>query len=89
VEAKCECHLERTPENKKLIHDVANDPECYCGPPDRHGNHWYAKILEDGKQVWTRIRDNEIVAWGINKAEDVRTYNSKTGLAALKHPSKI
>jgi len=81
-------HLVKTSENIKLVENVANDPECYCGPPDKHGNHWYAKILKDGKQVWTRVRDNEIVAWGINKPENIREYNPETGPAALKAPSQ-
>ncbi len=32
-----------------------NDPKYYLGPDDR-GHHWYGKILEDGKQVWTEVR---------------------------------
>ena len=79
--------MEKTPANEKIIYDVANDPECYCGPPDKHGNHWYAKILENGKQVWTRVRDNEIVGWGVNEPNNIKYYNPETGLAALKAPS--
>ena len=86
--AKRKGHLEKTPENEKLIYDVANDPEYYCGSPDEYGNHWYAKILKNGRQVWARVRDNKIVGWGINKAKDIRKWNSKTGLAALKTPSQ-
>ena len=53
-----------------------------------HGNHWYGKILKDGSQTWARVRDNEIVAWGINKPGNIKYYNPKTGLAALKAPKK-
>jgi len=80
-------HVEKTPENIKLVKDVANDPECYLGP-DKRGHHWYAKILEDGKQVWAKIRDNEIISWGINKPDNIKYYNPETGLAALKAPSQ-
>ncbi len=74
---------------EKLVYDVANDPNCYCGPPDIHGNHWYEKILEDGKQVWVKVRNNKIISWGVNKAKDIREWNSETGLAAPKAPKGI
>jgi len=80
-------HVEKTPENKKLIYDVANDPEYYLGPDDR-GHHWYGKILKNGKQVWAKVRNNEIVAWGVNKPGNIKYYNPETGLAALKAPSQ-
>ncbi len=80
-------HIEKTSENEKLIYDVANDPECYLGP-DKRGNHWYAKKLENGKQVWTEVRNNKIKNWGINEPGNIKTYNSETGLKALKAPSK-
>jgi len=81
-------HLVKTPENIKLVEDVANDPECYLGPPDKHGHHWYRKILKDGKQVWAKVRNNEIVAWGVNKPDNIKYYNPETGLAAPKPPGK-
>ncbi len=48
----------------------------------------YAKILEDGKQVLAKIRDNEVVGWGVNKLDNIKYYNPKTGLATLKAPSQ-
>lgn len=83
---KREGHVERTPENEKLMYDVANDPNCYLGPDD-YGNHWYAK-REVGKQAWVKVRNNRIISWGINEPGNIRIYNSKTGLAALKAPSQ-
>jgi len=65
---------------------VANDQECYFGP-DKHGNHCYAKILEDGRQVCMEVQDNKIKNWGINKPKDIRVYNTETGFKALKVPS--
>ncbi len=69
------------------MYDVANDQNCYRGP-DGHGNHWYARMLENGKQVWAKVRNNRIISWGINEPSNIRTYNPKTGLAALKAPKK-
>jgi len=78
-------HMEKTPKNEKLVHDVANDPECYFGS-DKHENHCYAKILEDGKQVWTEVRYNKIKNWGINEPGNIKKWNSETGFKALKPP---
>ena len=70
---------------QKLVEDVANDPNRYLGP-EKHGKHCCAKILKDGKQTWAEVRDNDIIAWGINEPGNIRMYNSETGLAALKAP---
>jgi len=87
VWAKRPGHLERTPENEKLVHDVANDSECYFGP-DKREHYWYAKILKNEKQVWVKVRNNKIIGWGINESSSIRKYNSKTGFVALKVPSQ-
>ncbi len=87
MEDKREGHLEKTPKNEKLVPDVANDPECYFGP-GKHENHWYAKILEDGKQIWTEVRNNKIKNWGINEPGNIRTYNSETDFKARKPSSQ-
>ena len=44
-------HLSDTPENRKLIKDLVNDPANTLGP-DRFGNMWHGKTLADGTQVW-------------------------------------
>ncbi len=80
-------HLVKTPENEKLVYDVANDPKCYLGP-DKRGHHWYRKILKNGKQVWTEVRNNKIINWGVNELGDIKICNSETGLAALKASSQ-
>ena len=84
---KGEGHVERTPKNEKLMYDVANDPNCYLGP-DKRGHHWYGKILKDGKQAWVEVRDNIMQGWGINEPGNIKTYNPKTGLKALRAPSQ-
>ena len=81
---KGEGHVERTPKNEKLFYDIANDPECLCGPPDKRGHHWYAKILENGKQAWVEVRGNTMQGWGINEPGNIKTYNPETGFKALK-----
>jgi len=87
VGSKREGHVEKTLENEKLVHDVANDSECYLGP-DKHGKHCYAKILKDGRQVWAEVWNNEIRSWGINEPGNIKIYNSETGLKVLKAPSQ-
>jgi len=88
VAAKREGHLIKTPENIKLVENVANNSEYHLGPPDKRGHHWYGKILEDGRQVWAEVRDNDIINWGMNRPGNIKTYNSETGLKALKAPSQ-
>ena len=66
---------------------MANDPDCYYGPDD-HGNHCYAKKLEDGKQVWATVRNNKIRNWDVNEPGNIRPYNFETDFKALKAPSE-
>jgi len=35
-----------------------------------------------------KVRNNKIIGWGVNEPGNIRTYNSKTGLAALKSSSQ-
>ncbi|MBS0521277.1 MAG: hypothetical protein JSR90_21445, partial [Proteobacteria bacterium] len=80
-----EGHLPDTPANKQLLEDVANDPANVMGP-DEFGNVWSARILSDGRQVWTRTRNETIINGGINRTP--KPYNSKTGLSASSKPRK-
>jgi len=77
-------HLPDTPQNRRLLQDIANDPETTLGP-DKHGNIWSAKILDDGTQVWTQTRNGEIINGGLNKTP--RVYNPETGLSAPTRPN--
>lgn len=53
-------HLTDTPENRKLILELANDPACFQGM-DMWGNDWYARIDEDGSQLWAEVRNGVII----------------------------
>ena len=81
---KREGHLRDTPENRKLLEDVANDKKAVLGPDD-HGNTWSARNMEDGAQVWTQTRNGEIINGGLNKTP--HTYNPRTGLSAPVRPN--
>jgi hypothetical protein len=70
-------HLKDTPENRALLEKVANDPQNYLGT-DKYGNEWYAKILDDGTQVWVEARNGKIFDGGINQKP--RPWNDDTGL---------
>ncbi len=38
----------------------------YYGHDSVFFNDWYARIMEDGKQLWARVRDKKIVSGGIH-----------------------
>ena len=77
-------HLPDTPQNRKLLQDIANDPKTTLGP-DKHGNVWSAKNLDDGTQVWTQSRNGETINGGLNKTP--RVYSSETGLSSPARPN--
>ena len=66
-----------TPENRKLLQDLANDARYHAGK-DTHGNDWHFKTLEDGSQIWTSSRDGIIQEGGLNNPP--RPWNDRTGL---------
>ena len=70
-------HLPDTPENRKLILDLANDHRYYVGK-DKYGNVWHVRINEDGTQDWVRHQNMMINEGGRN--QEPKPWNSKTGL---------
>ena len=54
-----EGHLSDTPENRKLIENVANAPANYKGK-DKYGNEWYSRNESDSSQVWVITRNGII-----------------------------
>jgi RHS repeat-associated protein len=72
-------HLADSAENRRLLRDLANDPSAKLGP-DRFGNIWSAKTLEDGSQVWTSSRNGIIQNGGVNDMP--RTYSPQSGLSS-------
>ena len=71
-----EGHVLDSPQNRELLENVANDVDCFLGK-DKYGNEWYAKILEDGRQVWVEVRNNVIFEGGINEIPKI--WNPDTG----------
>ena len=65
-------HLIDTPANRILILEMASNIKNYI-TKDVHGNFWYAKILENGAQLWAWARDGLIRDCGINEIPRVIT----------------
>ena len=69
-------HFTDSSAHRKLVLDMASDLKNFI-IKDVHGNYWYAKILENGKQVWAWARDGLIRDCGIN---DIPRAINKYGL---------
>ena len=69
--------LKDTPENRRLLQELANDVHHHVGR-DAHGNDWHFRELEDGSQLWTSSRNGIIQEGGLNNPP--RPWNERTGL---------
>ncbi len=74
---KDEGHLQDTPENRKLVSDLANDLHYYVGK-DKFGNDWHIRNNADGTQDWARHRNMVINEGGRNSLPI--NWNPDTGL---------
>ncbi len=74
-----EGHLPDTPENRKLVIDLANDKSKYYGK-DQWGNSWNIEIDANGNQNWVRYRNDIINNAGQNKSNAIRDWAPLTGL---------
>jgi len=76
-----EGHLIDTPENRKLLLDMALKAKNYVGQTivQQTGTIklWYGKILPDGRQLWVWTKDGLIRDGGINKIP--RPFDPDTG----------
>jgi filamentous hemagglutinin len=72
-------HMPDTPDNRRLLEDVANDPQAWI-VDDVYGNSWYARIDANGRQVWAKVRDGRVISGGMNYVP--RPSNPRTGLSA-------
>ena len=81
-----ENHIADTPDNRRLLEDIANDPKAILGS-DRHGTMWVGRTLPDGTQVWAAIRNGTIVNGGVNSSP--RTFNPMTGLSASQAKGRL
>ncbi|WP_130300832.1 MULTISPECIES: hypothetical protein [unclassified Duganella] len=71
-------HMPDTPDNRRLLEDVANDPQAWVAY-DRYGKSWYARIDAQGRQIWVEVRGDRIVSGGINNVP--RALSPHTGLS--------
>lgn len=70
-------HLPDTPENRKLLTDLANDTAYHMGK-DKYGNDWHVRNNEDGTQDWVRSQNQTINEGGRNASQI--SWNEETGL---------
>ncbi len=71
-----EGHIIDTPENRKLLTDLANDKSKFIGK-DKYGNFWNADTTSDGFQNWVRYQGTTINEGGRNTFP--RLWNNETG----------
>lgn len=73
-----EGHLPDTPENRRLLEELANDVDAHAGK-DIHGNDWNIRDLEDGSQLWVTSKNGVIQNGGLNKPP--KPWDVFTGLS--------
>ena len=74
-------HLPDTPENRKLLEDLANNLDYFKGK-DKSGNDWHIRMNDDGTQDWVRHQNMVINEGGRNQSPI--NWNDKTGLYRQK-----
>ena len=70
-------HVPDTRGNRELLIST-HDPVHFMGQ-DRFGNPWYARVLQDGRQVWIQCRGDRIRNGGVNAIP--RQFHALTGLS--------
>lgn len=70
-------HVEDTPENRKMLQELANDPGHHIGK-DMWGNEWHVRNNENGTQDWVRHRNMIINEGGRNMTQ--KKWSERTGL---------
>ena len=72
-----EGHLIDTPENRRLLIELANNSSAHIGK-DSRGIDWHVSYNEDGSQNWVCHRDGVIQDGGRNMIP--REFDEETGL---------
>lgn len=75
-------HVPDTPGNRELLSST-HRPAHLLGQ-DRFGNMWYARQLQDGRQVWIQCRGGRIRNGGVNAVP--RQFHALTGLSKPEKP---
>lgn len=75
--------LRDTATDRRLLQEVVDDVGSTLGT-DKYGNIWSARLLPDGTQVWTQVRNGEIINGGLNLVP--RNFHPLTGLASPTVP---
>lgn len=71
-------HFSDTPQNRKLLEELANDLSAHAGK-DIRGNDWNIRDLDDGSQIWVQSQNGIIQNGGINRPP--RAWDEYTGLS--------
>ena len=73
-----EGHFSDTPQNRKILEDLANDVTAHAGK-DIRGNDWNIRELDDGSQLWVSNKNGVIQNGGINRPP--KPWDEFTGLS--------
>jgi hypothetical protein len=73
-------HLPKSPENYRLLDGLVKNASNHIGS-DQYGSQWFAKILENGKQLWARAHGGKVRSGGLN--EIPKLYSPETGLLGI------
>ena len=75
-------HLPDTPANRESLISLSNDRNNYLGR-DKYGVEWYGKLLDDGRQLWSSVRNGVIRNGGVNSSP--RSFNPDNGLSGARY----
>lgn len=64
-------HCEFSQELYNALDEMVKNAQNHLGP-DKHGVQWFAKMLENGEQMWAKAQAGEVISAGINKIPRVR-----------------
>lgn len=59
-------HVIDSPSSRRLLEDVVSDRSNLVGRKLRGGSELFAKLLDDGRQVWVEVRNGLIQDGGVN-----------------------
>jgi hypothetical protein len=59
-------HVLDTPSNRRLIEQIVIDRNNLVGRKLSGGSELFAKLLDDGRQVWVEVRNGLIQDGGVN-----------------------